>query len=196
MIYKFSFGIICTAICFTFFSCNRTGDQKDSNASASTANAISEAPVPLSNNLAGLEKKFEQDSSNYETRAMLAANYYAEGHLEKAAYHFLKIYEHDNKNLVALSNLGNIYYDSKQDDKAIQFYEKALEIDPENINMRCDLATCYSNINRLKKAVQILRENIKANPKHKQSHYNLSVLLTQNGNTKEADEEMKIYKSL
>lgn len=180
----------------TFFSCNPTVEKSPEIASAPVSNTLTEAPMPHSLDLSLFEKKFEADSTNYELRAMLASNYYLAGVLDKAAYHFLKVYEHDKKNLDALSNLGNIYYDAQQDDKAIQFYEKALEIDPKNINMRCDLATCYGNINKLKKAIQILRENIIMDNNHAQSHHNLSVFLTKNGNLKEAEEEMKIYQNL
>jgi hypothetical protein len=34
------------------------------------------------------------------------------------------------------------------------------------------------------------------NATHAKTHHNLSVILQKNGNTKEAEEEMKIYKSL
>ncbi|MEI6489016.1 MAG: tetratricopeptide repeat protein [Bacteroidota bacterium] len=192
---KFILGTLCAAS-LTLFSCNRTEEKKADAPTEQSTMAPQAAQAPENKDLIMFEKKFEADSSNFELRAMLAANYYTAGQLQKAEYHFLKVYEHDNKNMVALANLGNIYYDSKQDDKAIGFYEKALELDPKNIDMRCDLATCYMNINKLKKSIKLLKENIAMNPKHEKSHHNLSVILKQNGDLKEADDEMKIYESL
>lgn len=194
MLNKFSFCFLC-AVSFTLPSCNSNGEkQRDTSVTQTIPpSAVTQTP---SSDLALLEKKFQQDSQNVELRNMLAANYYAAGMLEKAAYHFTKVYERDNINLIALSNLGNIYYDVQQNDKAIEFYEKALALDSENIDMRCDLATCYGRINRVKKAIQILKENIKMNADHVKSHHNLSVWLKQNGDIKEADAEMKIYQTL
>lgn len=193
MLHKFIFVALCT---ISFISCNSKEEKKNEPSVQQTNNSSMVTPSNPSIDLSGMESKFARDSNNYELRAMLASNYYAAGVLDKAAYHFLKVYEHDNKNLIALSSLGNIYYDSRQDDKAIMYYEKALELDPKNINMRCDMATCYSNINKLKKAIEILKENIEMDKTHAQSHYNLSVILKKNGDIKEADEQMKIYTDL
>ncbi len=195
MLHKILFGVFCI-IGLTFFSCNGDEGKKNDVSSTPTNSSIPSVQMTPSNDLALIEKKFEQDSLNYELRSVLAANYYSSGILEKAAYHFLRVYEHDNKNLIALSDLGNIYYDSQQFDKAIKFYEKALELDPKNINMKCDLATCYMNINKLNKAIEILNENIKVDYNHAQSHYNLSVILKKSGKMSEAEEEMKVYEKL
>lgn len=186
-------GILCL-IGFTFASCTSTEEKKNSTISNQTDSIVSQPQV--STGVQMLENKLIQDSLNIELRAILAANYYSAGELTKAAYHYLIISGQNHKNIDALKNLGNIYYDSHEDDKAIQFYERALQIEPENINMKCDLATCYSRINKLKKATEILRSNIKADPKHAQSHHNLSVILDQSGQKKEAAEEMKIYKEI
>jgi len=194
MLHKFSFGLLSVAV-FTFISCNTNEEKKNDNSFVQTK-SINEGIQMPSNDFSFLEERVGKDSLNIEIRTMLASKYYSAGELEKANYHFLRIYELDNKNFTALSNLGNIYYDTQQDDKAIQYYEKALEIDPDNINMRCDLATCYSRINKLKKAIEILNENIKMDYNHLQSHYNLSVILKLSGRVKEADEEMKIYQKI
>lgn len=194
MLNKFTFTIL-GAISFIIFSCNRIEEKKNDKLSGQTNSTNAETLTP-SDDFTLLEKKLEQDSLNIEIRTTLAAGYYSAKQLNKAAYHFLKIYERDKNNLNALSNLGNIYYDNKQEDKAIQFYEKALTIAPENINMKCDLAVSYFGINKLKKAIQMLKENIKMDYNHAQSHYNLSVILNQSGQINEADEEMKIYKTL
>jgi len=191
---KSSFGIFC-ALTVTFLSCNSNSEKKSDAPTTQQTNSVATTQTP-SGDLAMLEAKVQQDSQNVEQRNMLAANYYAAGMLEKAVYHFLKVYERDNINVIALSNLGNIYYDTQQNDKAIEFYERALVLDPENINMRCDLATCYGRINKVKKAIQILRDNIKTNANHEKSHYNLSVWLKQSGDSKEAETEMNIYQSL
>lgn len=190
----------CCAVSITFLACNNnSSEEKKSDISAtnpvtSAPAAPAEQPVPAQ--LLEMEKKFAADTNDYQMRLMLANNYYSLNMLPKAEQHFLKVYEHDNRNMIALTNLGNLYYDTKQDEKAIAFYEKALEIDKNNVNMRCDLATCYLNINKQKKAIKILRENIALDPKHEKSHYNLSVMLKQNGDLKEADEQMKIFEQL
>lgn len=194
MQFKFSHALL-WALVIILFSCNTKEEKKSDNSSVQPNNTLQETQAPA-NDVALLEDRVAQDSLNIELRTMLAAKYYSTGNFEKAHFHFMKIYELDNNNLIALANLGNLYYDTQQDDKAIQFYEKALVIDPSNINMKCDLATCYSRINKFKKAIEILNGNIKMDYNHLQSHYNLSIILKQTGNTKEADEEMKIYQKL
>lgn len=160
MLHKFASYII-VAGCMTLISCNGSDDKKiESSAPAPTTPAEN----TVENSLTLAEQEFAKDSSNLNMRIRLAANYYAAGVLDKAQYHFLKVYAVDNKNLIALSSLGNIYYDSQHDDKAIEFYEKALVVDPNNIDMRCDLATNYMNLNHYDKSIEILRENIKINP--------------------------------
>lgn len=185
-------------LCFTAFallSCKSGKEEQKNESAVQAANDIL-APQSAEDEFASMEQNLLNDSLNIELRTALAARYYQKGDLEKATKHYLVISRVDKENLNALSSLGNIYYDSQQDDKAIQFYEKALSLDPQNINMRCDLATCYFRINRLKKATEILKENIAMDYNHKQSHYNLSVILKQSGNIKEADAEMAIYNSL
>lgn len=189
------FSIFILAACgIVLFSCNSDAEKKNDTSVAQTNRTTAETQIP--NEILQLEKQVEQDSQNVELRTTLAASYYKAGVLDKAAFHFLKLYEKDNNNLIVLSNLGNIYYDAQQDDKAIDFYEKALVLDPNNIDMRCDLATCYGRINRMKKAIQILKENIKMDASHEKSHHNLAVWLKQNGNTEEAEAEMNIYTTL
>lgn len=191
---KFYCVILCV-VGFCTVSCNTKRQEKSNDSSALSNSKMTETNSP-SDDFLVFENKLHQDSLNVGLRTTLALNYYSAGELSKASYHFLIIYALDNKNIIALKNLGNIYYDSREDDKAIQYYKKALAIDPGNLDMKCDLATCYSRINELKKAIVILRENIQTDNSHKQSHYNLSVLLNQSGKTIEANEEMKIYDSL
>jgi tetratricopeptide (TPR) repeat protein len=187
--------IIFFVVGFISYSCRTNEEKKKESSVEQPVNTGKEKESP-SNDLTLLEDSLKHDSLNINLRNQLASKYYSTGELDKAALHFLKIYKLDNKNLIALSNLGNIYYDNQQDDKAIQFYEKALAIDPGNISMKCDLATCYSRINKPQKAIQILRENIKSDSNHRQSHYNLSVILRQIGKISEAETEMKKYESL
>lgn len=193
MAIKFPLGLL-FAVSFVF-SCNTNQEEKNDNLPKQASSTLAEMQKP-SVDFSVLEKKLELDPQNIELRISLASNYYAAKELDKAEYHFLKVYALDKKNIPALNSLGNIYYDSQENDKAIEFYEKTLEIDKMNINVRCDLAVCYSRINKIKKAVAILKENIKIDSRHEKSHYNLSVLLKRIGKLKEADEEMKIYNTL
>jgi Tfp pilus assembly protein PilF len=183
-------------ILFYFFvSCKSNTDQKN-NAYIEPSKKNNTATEAHSNYSDSLETILRQDSFNIVLRAKLATDYYSNGELGRAAYHFLIIYEMDNKNMLALTSLGNIYYDTQEDDKAIQFYEKAMVLEPDNIDMRCDLATCYFRINKLKKAEVILRDNIKKDFTHKKSHYNLAIILKQAGKINEANSELNIYNSL
>lgn len=175
----------------SFYSC---GSKKENNPAIKTdSTAVKTDP---DSEIASLENSLKQDSLNLKTRLMLASRYYGKGDLQKALDNYGLVYMKDPTNLVALTNMGNIFYDTHQDDRAIEFYEKAVEIDSLNIDIRCDLATSYSNVNRMKKAIQILKKNIEMNPQHLKSHYNLSVILKRSGDTKGADAEMKIYRSL
>lgn len=163
---------------------------------AKQSDTVQSSTVETDNDLDMMEKDLSSDSLNNELRTLLATNYYSKGELDKAAYHFLKVYKQSEKDFVALSNLGNIYYDNHQDAKAIEFYEKALLVEPQNINLRCDLATCYSNTGNYDRAIQILKENIKINARHEKSHHNLSVILLKNGDSAGSEKEKKIYEEL
>ncbi|MFH0867648.1 MAG: hypothetical protein V1904_15770, partial [Bacteroidota bacterium] len=69
-------------------------------------------------------------------------------------------------------------------------------LDSTNTNVRCDMATCYLNIKKPQKALILLKENIKMDNNHSQSHHNLSVVYTELGMTKEAEEESDIFKKM
>ena len=140
MLRRITFGVL-VALTFSLLSCHSKKENRND------AVAVEK---PADADFAMMENNLANDSLNLQLRSVLAAKYYAAGQLDKAVYHYLKIYDQDNKNINALNNLGNIYYDSRQDDKAIEFYEKGLAIDSADIDVRCDLATCYSNINKMK----------------------------------------------
>ncbi len=194
MVLKFTSATLCVAVS-ALLACSSGNESKSGEPNSKPVNTSSEAVAPA-DDFSAMENQLSGDSLNIELRSVLAAKYYSVGNLNKAAYHFSLVHEMAPTNLDAVRNLGNIFYDDNKNEKAIQFYEQALAIEPNDINMRCDLATCYSRINKLKKATDILRENIKKDFNHAQSHYNLSVILEQDGKMKEAAEEMKIYRSI
>ena len=190
MFSKSFFGAI--IICLTglsFFACN-------SSVKKETSNTDERNLVIANDSFAIYENMLLKDSSNISLRTLLAKEYYAAKKYNNAISHFTTIYNYNNKNLTALINLGNLYYDTELYDKAIEFYKKALVIDNTNTNVRCDMATCYLNIKEPKTALALLKENIKMDNNHKQSHHNLSVVYTELGMTKEAEEETAIFDKL
>jgi tetratricopeptide (TPR) repeat protein len=184
--------LIITPLIFSLFACN--------------SNKPIESTIPKDLNINNdvfpqdsfnyYEKALSEDSLNIDLRIALATNYYAKKQFDKAIDHLLLVHRFDNKNIEAIITLGNIYYDSEQNEKAIEYYEKALVFDKENVNVRCDLATCYLNLKNPEKARILLKKNIEINYNHAQSHHNLSVVYSQLGKTKEAEDEMKIFNSL
>ena len=183
----FTFLIIISGI--SFFSCN--SPEKDKNAIPEDSQL-----APAVDSFALYEEKLAKDSLNFELRNKIAVNYYAAKDYQKAIFHFLKVYHNDGKNLAVIINLGNLYYDTELYEKAIEFYKKALLLDNTNTSVRCDMATCYLNIKEPKTALALLKENIKQDFNHLQSHHNLSVVYTELGMTKEAEEELAIFNKL
>jgi tetratricopeptide (TPR) repeat protein len=177
-----------------FFSC------KENKTKIKVAEEISIVPGNENASMAQAHQSSEDllktDSLNAGLRKDLAFSYYANKDYDKAVYHLLILHRLDKKNTDVLVTLGNIYYDTQQDKKAIEFYEKALRLEKWNYNVRCDMATCYRRIKQPDIATRLLKENITMNFSHAQSHYNLSVILKENGNLTAADEEMAIYQKL
>ena len=194
MTHKFKKAIL-YILCLSLFSCN--SDKVESRGEISERNNIEDdINKKKIDELGILESQVTGDSLNIELRKALAIKYYSIGELNEAEKHYQIILEQKPNNLDASINLGNIYYDSQKNDKAIIYYEKSLLSDPKNTNLRCDLATCYLRIKNYAEAIKILKNNIKIDKNHIQSHHNLSVILKDIGNTKEADVEMAIYTKL
>ncbi|MEI8201439.1 MAG: tetratricopeptide repeat protein [Bacteroidota bacterium] len=174
--------------------------------SFTSCNSVEKKPIPKTSedstvvftkdSFAFYENKLIEDSLNTQLRYALATNYYADKQFDKAIEHLLLVCKTEDKNLAAIVTLGNVYYDASQYENAITSYEKALQLDPTDLNVRCDLATCYLNIKKADVAYNLLKKNIQMDNKHAQSHHNLSVVYSQMGKAKEAEEEMKIFKSL
>jgi len=188
------FGLfIFISLIVSFYGCNY---DKPKDTITHNKETIPTPDVFPSDSFAYYENVLAKDSLNTELHKAIATNYYAEKQFEKAIEHLRIVCRIDNKNTEAFITLGNIYYDTEQNEKAIEYYEKALLLDYKNVNVRCDLATCYLNIKNAEKSMLLLKENIKISPDHAQSHHNLSVVYSQMGKTKEAEEEIKVFNQL
>lgn len=194
MKYKSVLGILIIISLIVSFSACNLSVQKDLG-KVNNDSIVSADNFPA-DSFAFYENVLINDSLNTDLRLALATNYYAEKQFDKAIEHLLIVCNIDNKNIEALIILGNIYYDSEQNENAIKYYEKALALDNKNVNVRCDLATSYLNIKNPNKALNLLKKNIEMQPNHAQSHHNLSIVYTQLGKTKEAEEQMKIFNKL
>jgi len=193
-----SFRILCAMSSFilAMASCTNSELKVSSDKNQNTGTSAGSPTSIVMESSESYETMLKTDSLNTDIRLKLAAIYYTNKNFEKAIYHYRIILNIDKQNLAALFNLGNIYYDTQRNEEAIKYYEQFLKLDNKNSNVRCDLATCYLNLNNTSKAISLLRENIKINFNHPQSHYNLSVMLKQTGQTAEAEEEMRIYNSM
>jgi cytochrome c-type biogenesis protein CcmH/NrfG len=81
------------------------------------------------------------------------------------------------RNLQSLVSLGNAYFDSGQPVKAIDAYERALAIDPRNADVRTDLGIMYRAVKDYDKAVKEFREAARLDRTHKNSRFNLALVL-------------------
>jgi cytochrome c-type biogenesis protein CcmH/NrfG len=81
------------------------------------------------------------------------------------------------RNLQALVALGNLYFDSKHYQKAIDTYLRALAIDPKNADVLTDLGIMYRAAKEYDKAILEFREAARLDPTHKNSRFNLAVVL-------------------
>ncbi len=190
------FPLIFFILAFFVLSCHKSSPETKNLQSQPNTIFQTDDFTQIADNPATYIKELESDSLNTAIRLKLAGYYYSSQDFEKALYHNQIVLRIDKENRAAIFNLGNIYYDKQQFAQAIKYYEQFLSRDKNNCNVRCDLATCYLNTNNPGKAMDLLRENIKIDASHPQSHYNLSVILSQSGKSAEADQEMKIFKSL
>ena len=162
----------------------------------SQTETVSDANAFTADSFAFYENILRTDSVNVPLQMALASNYYADRKFNEAIDHLLKVYGIDNKNLEMLVMLGNVYYDAGLYDNAVIYYEKALVLDNSNVNVRCDLATCYLNLKKPEISEALLKKNLSIAPNHPQTHHNLSVVYSQMGRDKEAEEQMKVFNAL
>ncbi|MBI4651542.1 tetratricopeptide repeat protein [Candidatus Desantisbacteria bacterium] len=197
--------ILLTLIYLLLTGCSKGAENAGDEAPISGSGGIPQSQIPQPDNseienakmrISEYEKILENEPGNVQYRLNLATAYYFLKEYNKAIDNFIKILGIDAKNMPALISLGNIYYDMKMHNKAIDYYKKALELDPDNLDVRCDMGTSYKELGMYDVAINEYKKNIKINPDHLNTRYNLSVVLTLSGHTKEAARERSIYDSL
>lgn len=90
---------------------------------------------------------------------------------------------------VAYVQAGNLLYDNDLFEKALEYYNKAIEIGGENADVLTDAGICHRRLGRPEKAVEYFRRARKADPNHRNSAYNLGVVLLHDLKDKEAAAE-------
>ncbi|HFZ8993022.1 TPA: tetratricopeptide repeat protein [Citrobacter freundii] len=93
---------------------------------------------------------------------------------------------------VILYNIGQCYKQIADYDSAIQCYQDLLEIDYVFPEYHLEMGLCYKQKGCLKEYKACIEEALRLNPWHSDSHYCLSMLLTEHGDIEAAEHHARM----
>lgn len=152
-----------------------------------SANAAADQSAPSQETLAALQKA-KSEPKNFDAQMDAARRLYEQRQYDQAATLFESANKLQPDNYDAITALGNTYFDAGRYDLAEKWYTNALAKKPDDINVRTDLGLTYffrkpPDIDR---AIKEFRASLQRDPTHEQTLINLIIVLSEKGDTKEA----------
>jgi len=154
------------------YSMNKINEAKEILTQIPKENRDSEVLLLLSN--------IEQDLQNIEETEKL---------LNEAIQKNPKFYK-------AYYNLGNIYFNRGQIQDAMKNYKLAAKYNRKNSYIYTNIGCCYLAQKNLTMAKINFNKATTLNPQNPTNYYNLAYIYKEKGNTKKAEELLKIYNTL
>lgn len=111
------------------------------------------------------------------------------GNVDDAVEEYNLTLKNDPDFAPAHASLGRILAAKGDIDGAIQQYRQALEIDPNSVEALANLANAFVSKGQLDNAITCYRTALQLDPNSPVLHFDLSVALTRQGNTQEAEAE-------
>ena len=96
----------------------------------------------------------------------------------------------------AYYNLGNIYFNKGNIDEALKNYKLAAKYNNKNGYIYTNIGCCYLAKQNLHLARINFNKAVSLNSQNPTNYYNLAYICKQKGNTKKAEELLKIYNTL
>lgn len=108
------------------------------------------------------------------------------GQKEQAIESYQKSLQIDPKFARAHFNLGFMWESDGELLKAMEQYEKAVEFDPKNAKVHYNLGNVYAGLEKDEAAIDVYKKAVEIDPNYMDAFVNISILLTKNGNYKDA----------
>lgn len=99
---------------------------------------------------------------------------------------YSKAVEIDPNYSEAYFNLGYLYEADNQFSQALEFYRKTVALNPKKAEAFYNLGNIYAQLDREEDAIIMYKKAIEQNQNYMDAYVNLSILLTKNGDFKEA----------
>jgi tetratricopeptide (TPR) repeat protein len=139
--------------------------------------------------------KANAEPNNFEAQMLAAQQLYAAKQYDQAIERFLQANRLRPDDYDTITALGNTYFDAGQYESAEKWYATALTKKPDDVNVRTDLGLTFffRQPKNLDRAVKEFRASLKYDPTHEQTLINLIVVLTEKGDSKEAQAMLAQY---
>jgi tetratricopeptide (TPR) repeat protein len=124
-------------------------------------------------------------------RLKKAANFEAEGQLERAAAEYERALETNPRLAQANANLISVYARLGQAEKAEKRYRLAIEISPDLAEAHYNFGVLLTRQGRYKEALSAFQRSLEINPFDADAHHNYGVLLEREGRLAEATEHYR-----
>ena len=148
------------------------------------------------NDAKNMFEQIPEDKRDAETWLLLsniAQDLQDEQNIEK---YIQKALNKDPKYYKAYYNLGNLYFNKGNIQKALENYRHAARYNNKNSYIYTNIGCCYLANKDLGMAKYNFNKAANLNPNNPNNYYNLAYIYKEKGNTKKAEELLKIYNKL
>lgn len=137
-------------------------------------------------------QRAKSDPANFDAQVEAAQRLYGNRQYEQAIELFQRANEIRPDDYETITSLGNTYFDSGRYEDAEKWYKAALAKKPNDVNVRTDLGLTFffRKPPDMSRAVQEFRTALQSDPNHEQTLINLTVVLSEKGDAKEAQQAL------
>jgi len=151
--------------------------------------------------MADLAAKAKEKPNDTATWIRLGQVYYRAAEFDQAYYaDALSAFQHvldlEPQNVDALRGAASIHFDRDEHKEAASFFERLLATHPDDLNARTLLGASYSQMGETTRGIATLRDVMKSDASYWPAHYYLGAILGQQGDDKEALDELKKARDL
>ena len=150
-----------------------------------------------------LLRQLKLDPANPQPYIMLKMIYQQKGdparaktYQDKAQALFPGIEQIMEQRTMGVTQQAESFMAERSYEKAANLLREALAINPGYVPALIDMASCYAETNEPKKSLKYLHKVVSVEPLNPSAHYNLSMLYQMQGQTAEAESEMKKYNEI
>lgn len=151
------------------------------------SNAVADQSAPPQELLDAVQRA-KSSPNDFDAQVTAARQLYANRQYDEAIELFVKANQLRPDDYETMTALGNTYFDAGRYELAEKWYTTALAKKPDDVNVRTDLGLTYffRTPRDIERAIKEFRAALQRDPNHVQTLINLTVVLTEKGDAKEA----------